>query len=63
MEEIIKLGEQMRKAQKDYFRCRDQRALREAKYLERKFDDAIKAYRSKNEPKQVELFNEKKEEK
>lgn len=43
IEELARLGRDMRAKQKDYFRTRDQGTLRESKDMERRFDAAVKS--------------------
>lgn len=42
--EIIRLGRDMRKAQKEYFRIRNTHNLKKAKHLEKCFDDAVEQF-------------------
>ena len=42
--EIIKLGREMRKAQKEYYRIRTTSNLHKAKHLESQFDKAVEAF-------------------
>jgi hypothetical protein len=42
--EIIRLGRDMRKAQKEYFRIRTTANLKKAKHLEKCFDDAVQQF-------------------
>ena len=54
--EFAYMVQEMREAQKNYFRTRLQRDLKLSKELEKKVDDALAARAKAKEPVQPELF-------
>lgn len=55
--EIIRLGRDMRKAQKEYFRIRTTTALNKSKALEKQFDKAVEEFLNPSRQLCFEDFN------